>query len=82
MATILVWNDINSFKRHLESMRLFRQSHDNNPPCRQSQLRDMPATGEMQFPRTPGGVRRLPPVRRQPVVVPIWHITASENSQN
>ena len=26
---ILVWNNINSFKRHLEDMRLFRQSHNN-----------------------------------------------------
>jgi hypothetical protein len=80
---VLVWNDINSFRRHLENMKTFRQSHPSSPPAEvfkllkeiPLQLDNIPSFGtetNESFIDTRGKV----------AIIPIWEINPPRGSQN
>jgi hypothetical protein len=79
MAMALVWHDAKSFRRHLEQMRAFRQSHHNNPGVSLSWLRDILAPDCFL---SKSGKARGFIMRGKSTLVPIWEITPSRNSQN
>ncbi len=69
MVIALVWNDVESFKRHLEDMRIFRQSHH----------RDL----EGRFaPDKTEGTRRFITAICELALVPMLEMGPPGNSQN
>lgn len=81
MVMALVWNDAKSFKRHLEQMREFRQSHHHNPGDGLAQLKDMPPGDTHSLSKT-GGAGGFITIRGKSAIVPIWEIVPPRNSQN
>jgi hypothetical protein len=80
---VLVWNDISSFRRHLENMKTFRQSHPGTSPMDRfkllhelpQQLDEIPACGT-------GIIETFSDSRGKVVIVPIWQVNPSRGSQN
>lgn len=82
MVIALVWNNPQSFKQHLEQMRMFRQSHHSNLESRFTQIKNMPTSRDIQPPRQTVGASGFISVRGKSAIVPIWEIVLSRNSQN
>lgn len=81
MVIALVWNDAKSFKKHLEDMRMFRQSHQSNLEDRFTLLKDIPTSCGIH-PQSKTGARGFISARGKPTIVPIWEIELPRNSQN
>jgi hypothetical protein len=79
---ILVWNNTDSFKRHLEDMRLFRQTHHDIRKTETGMLKDMALLFDVQPPRETGLIKRITDIRGKIVFVPIWEMTLPRGSQN
>ncbi len=79
---ILVWNDVKSFKRHLENMRRFRQGHQAISECVWNLLKDMPVPDDIQLQDNAGGVNRLFSSSGRTTTFPIWEIGLPIGSQN
>jgi hypothetical protein len=80
---VLVWNDIKSFQRHLEDMKVFRQAHLDSAPMEGLKLlKDMP----IPFDATPscgtGIIKSFTDTRGKVILVPIWKTTLPRGSQN
>lgn len=58
MVMALAWNNTESFKRHLEDMKSFRQSHCSDLKSSPGLFKDMPAPRHMPYPGNTGGVSR------------------------
>jgi len=79
---ILVWNDAKSFQRHLEDMRIFRQSHQGLPGSELTSFKGMPTPHDVNYPCNTGGGRRLIKTGGKTIIVPIWKIVLPRGSQN
>lgn len=80
---ILVWNDIHSFERHLENMRLFRRLHNDIPPAAELKaLKDMPIPFDIAPPREAGIIKSFIDSRGKLILIPIWETTLPRGSQN
>jgi len=79
---ILVWDDVKSFNRHLESMKAFRRSRRAKVRCDGNLLKDMPVLQVIPLKNNAGGVNRQFNPGNRPVTVPIPKITLADNSQN
>jgi len=78
---VLVWADAKSFRRHLEHMRMFRQSHQTNPRYGLAQLKNMPR-GDASPTSQPAGDRVFRSMKDRPALVPLWEVVPPRNSQN
>jgi hypothetical protein len=80
---ILIWNDVHSFERHLEDMRLFRRSHNDIPPVVELKFfKDMPIPFDIEPPRETGIIKSFTDSRGKLILVPIWETTLPRGSQN
>ena len=80
---ILVWNNVKSFQRHLEDMRLFRRSHHDIPPVAELKaFKDIPIPFDIEPPRETGLVKSFIDSRGKLILVPIWETELSKGSQN
>ena len=79
---ILVWNDPKSFKRHLEDMRIFRRSHNDNPENIMTSLKDMPTLCEIHPENNRGKINIRASSGVKMIFVPIWKIELPRDSQN
>jgi hypothetical protein len=80
---VLVWNDISSFRRHLENMKTFRQSHLDGPPVERFKLlNEMP----QQLDSIPSCRTRIiesfAGTKSKVTLVPIWQVNPPRGSQN
>jgi hypothetical protein len=78
----LVWNDVQSFNRHLENMRRFCQMHQAKAKCGWNLIKDMPMPDDVQPPGNAGGVKRFFNSSDLVAVVPIGKITLPQGLQN
>jgi hypothetical protein len=78
---ILVGNNKNSFKQHLEEMKLFRESH-NSPLETVKMLKNMLVMYKANPPRDIGLTGGLTNNYGNLKTVPIWNITLVEGIQN
>lgn len=79
---ILVWHDVKSFYRHLETMSQFRQLHRSLEKCGWNLLRDMPVTRDIRIPLSAGGARRSFDLNRRGATIPLGKIGLHIISQN
>jgi len=80
---ILVWDNIKSFQKHLEDMRLFCNSHVHKTPIVDLRmLKDMPIVVDIKPPQETGLIRSVFNARGKLVIVPIWRVNLSRGSQN
>jgi len=79
---ILVWNDAKSFQRHLEDMRVFRQSHHSVPGGELTLFKGMPTPYDVNYPCNSGGGRSFIKTSGKTIIVPIWKIALPRGSQN
>ena len=82
MVMALVWNDAISFKRHLEHMRMFRQSHHSDLEGGLALLKDMPTQGDAHSLSKIGGAGGFIRIRGKSALVPMWEIVLPSNAQN
>ncbi len=79
---ILVWDDAKSFQRHLEDMRIFRQSHHGPTGSELTLFKGMPTPHDINYPCNTGGGRYLIKTVNKTIIVPIWKIAPAQGSQN
>jgi hypothetical protein len=79
---ILIWNNVNSFRRHLEEMRLFRESHYDEPIEASKMLKNLPVLFDVQPPHETGLINSLTDDKGRLIIVPIQKITLHRGSQN
>ena len=79
---ILIWNNINSFERHLEEMRLFRESHTNEPMETAKDFKNMPILPDVKPPHENGIIKSITDSKGRIIIVPIWNITLARGIQN
>ena len=80
---VLVWNDISSFRRHVENMKSFRRTHLDSPPMEAfkllkeipQQLDEIPSCGT-------GIIESFIDNRGKVAIVPIWQMSLPRGSQN
>jgi len=78
---ILVWNDAKSFKRHVETMKMFRLSHCAYP-ADGLLLRDMPEPHEIAPAPRERLITCLTDSRGKVILVPIWEMAMPPGSRN
>ena len=76
---ILVWNNMNSFKRHLDDMKSFRQTHKNRQT---EQLMDMPLLFNIKPPQETGVINSITDNKGKVIFVPIWKIALARGIYN
>jgi hypothetical protein len=81
-AMILVWQNMGSFKQHLEDMRFFRQSHDNGPTENLKIIKDMPVLCDIKLPTETGLIKSITNNKGKVIFVPIWEIKLAKGIQN
>ncbi len=79
---ILVWDNVNSFKRHLEDMRSFRHSHNNTPLADLNTLKDMPMPFNVTPPNERGLIKSIYDSKGKIILAPIWQVTPAKGMQN
>jgi hypothetical protein len=77
----LVWNDARSFRRHLEAMRKFHQSHGKGP-VDEPLFRDRALPRDISPPGKNSRMMSLTDARGNVIIVPIWKIPVPPGSQN
>ncbi len=78
----LVWDDIKTFRRHMEAMRIFRQSHPGIPPEGLRPLNKIPVSPDKNPAGGQGILTSFTPARARIILVPIWKMKSTEGSQN
>ena len=80
---VIVWNDIKSFRRHLEDMKTFRQSH---PDIAATEELKLLKEISLKFDNLPAGgtgiIKSLTDAKGKIIIVPIWRINPPKGSQN
>lgn len=76
---ILVWNDVDSFKQHLEDMKNFRQHH-NNLPTEQSE--DIALSLGVTPPQAADLIKSITNDRGRTIFVPIWSMKSARRTNN
>jgi hypothetical protein len=77
----LVWNDARSFRKHLEAMREFHQSHGREP-LDKLPFRDRALPRDIGPPGRNSRMMSLTDARGNVIIVPIWKIPVPPGSQN
>ena len=80
---VLIWNDINAFRRHMENMKTFSQSHAGGAPVEIFKLlKEIP----QQLDSLPSYKEEIADIfidtRGKVALVPIWGIALPKGSQN
>ena len=78
---VLTWKDPGGYQRHLETMKVFRQSHGSFPPNGQPPG-DIPGAFRAGLIISAGRVTCLAGPRVNAIVPPIWKIAMPPGSQN
>ena len=78
----MVWKNSEAFKKHVEQMRMFRQSHPDNLEVRVALLENMPAVYILYPVRETGGSRGSTSTMDWSALVPIGKVTARGFSSN
>ncbi len=76
---ILVWNNMNSFRRHLDDMKTFRQAHNSQQT---EQFKDMPILIGVKPPQETGLIRSITDNKGKVIFVPVWKMTLARGSNN
>jgi hypothetical protein len=76
---ILVWNNMNSFKRHLDDMKTFRQTHKSRQI---EQLKDMPELFNVKPPQETGIIKSVTDKNGKAIFVSIWKIALARGINN
>jgi hypothetical protein len=76
---ILVWNNTDTFKQHLEEMKTFRQAHNKRQA---EQVKNMSILPNAKPPRETGLVKSITNSRGKVIFAPIWKIVLSKGSNN
>jgi len=76
---ILIWNNMNSFRRHLEDMKTFRQAHNNRQT---EQVKNMPILSDVKPPRETGLIKNITDNKGKVIFAPIWKISLARGSNN
>ncbi|MGD1118694.1 MAG: hypothetical protein ABR886_04335 [Dehalococcoidales bacterium] len=82
---VLIWNDIHSFRRHLENMSKFRQSHTDPEPAARLRLLEETIfqSDETETQSHEEAVAHsFTDTRGKAVLMPIWEINPPSGSQN
>jgi hypothetical protein len=77
-----VWHNMDSFKRHVEDMKNFRQSHNNRPTEVSKITNDMPELFDVKPPRETGLIKSLNNDKGRLIFVPIWKISLPRGARN
>ena len=78
----LVWDDAQSFKRHVADMNHFRKQHKDFRMNEMDMLKDMPRSDNIQPVNPCGGSKILISSKRKSTLVPIWEIDLPGSIQN
>jgi hypothetical protein len=78
---IPIWNDANSFKRHINAMKIFRLSHNHNI-VDGFIVKDVPDSFENILSGNEPRVRCSTNTKGIVLLVPIWNITLPMGAQN
>ena len=78
---VLVWNNVQSFQRHLEAMKNFRRSHGAGRLPGLT-IRDMPTPYDIGPRRKDRLVPCFTDSRGRLILVPMWKISLSHGSRN
>lgn len=76
---ILVWNNVKTFKQHIEDMKNFREAHTNRQT---EQIKDMPELYLVKPPRETGLVNSLTDKKGKVIFVPIWKMSPARGTNN
>ncbi len=76
---ILVWNNMQSFKQHLEDMKTFRQTHQTRQT---EQIKDMPILINVKPPQETGLIKNITDNKGKVIFVPMWKMTLARGSNN
>lgn len=79
---ILVWNNIESFRQHLEDMRQFRQSHNRELAASLKALKNLPVQYAVIPAQETGLIKSLTDNKGNLIIVPIWQVNPDKGSQN
>ena len=79
---ILVWDNAQAFRQHVEDMKTFRQSHSDIARSELSLFKGKPPSYDVRFPCNTGGSSQLIKTGGKTIIVPIWKIVLSQGSQN
>jgi hypothetical protein len=78
---VLIWNDTESFRRHLEAMEVFRRSHSeliSNRRC----SKDMPTKYIIDLAHGERLIIYLDTSNGRMIFIPIWKMEMPINSEN
>jgi hypothetical protein len=76
---ILTWNNINSFKQHVDDMKTFRETH-KNPQT--EQLKDMPLLVTVKPPQETGLIKSLTDDNEKVIFITMKRITLTRGTNN
>jgi hypothetical protein len=77
----LVWNDKDSFRRHLKDMQNFRQSHGKRRAEERESYKDMPVLGARP-PREKGLVKNITEIQNSTIPYLVQKIYLAKGIQN
>lgn len=78
---ILVWNDAKSFRQHLESMRIFHQTHPKDLEGRPAPLKGTPPRRNNRSQGKHRG-QGFTSARGRSILIPVREIVLPKGSQN
>ena len=76
---MVIRNNKNSFKRHVEDMKYFRQNHKSRPA---EQFEDMPQLLGVKLPQETGLIESISDDYGRVVFFPIWKIKLLQGTNN
>ena len=82
MSVLLKWDNAESFKQHLEEMRLFRRSHPSESALQARIYKHMPALHVVEPVRDTGGTKRLRDEEHWPWLIPLQKVKKWTFSRN
>ena len=82
METMLVWNSAKAFQQHIADMKVFNQSHHNNPVAKPDIPNTMPTSYKCHPPCKTGAGTGFVSNKGKMTIVPIWDIELPRGSQN
>jgi hypothetical protein len=82
MESELIWNDAESFKQHIASMKIFSQSHPVNSQGKCNPFEDKPNACNIHATGKPARTKVFITTRGKPALAPIWEIELPKGSQN
>jgi hypothetical protein len=81
MITALIWNNEESYRQHLEHMKMFRRTHQNDLKGKFTR-NDIRTSSDIHPQDKTGKDREFVSARGKPVLIPVWEIVPPRGSQN